>query len=289
MLNQDYLNLMGSVAGFAKKAGLNTDNLYSTTYEPTPPKQEKWNLAVSWKTLLGNDSILYSPKDERKPDFDKQLYLSVINGSKEQIEAYEKRAQEKGAEYFSKKIVALESIEPSPEFLALSTVEQVEHALHEAFHKTPKIFFGKEMPHLPWDEEEPAALVAGYLGTIHYFKGTELEDAAIAHWQKYLGLATSVNRLYKELDKTLGFGFRVDEEGLQMPQERILKERDAVLEKARQELGDQLGGPINNAFFLYWHYFYGELENMYNKVRETEDFGGIVKRLVNFNSWEVSG
>jgi|GEM_PF-1779713 len=286
MLNQDYLNLMSSVSEFAKKAGLNTDNLYRTTYEPKTQGQENWNLSVSWKTLLGNNGILYSPKDERKPDFDKRLYLPVINDSREQIAAYEKKAQEKGAEYFSKKIVALEDVEPSPEFLALSTVEQVEYAFHEAFHNTSKTAFGKETPHLPWDEEESAALVAGYLGAIHYFKGTELEDAAMAHWQKYFGLATSFNRLYKDLDKTLGFGFRVDENGLQMSQERVLQEREIVLEKARRELGDQLGGPINNAFFLYWHYFYGKLEKTYNKVRETDDFESIVKRLVNFDSPE---
>ncbi|VVB59452.1 Uncharacterised protein [uncultured archaeon] len=271
MLNQEYLTLMESVSGFAKKAGLNTDNLYSDTYEPKPSGQEKWNLSVSWKTLLGNSCILYSSKDELKPDFDNRLYAQVITDSKEQIRAYEKKAQEKGAEYFSKKVVALAGVEPSPEFLALSTVEQVEYALHEAFHNTLKTVSEKETPHLPWDDEEAAALVVGYIGAIHFFKGTELEDAAIAHWQKYLGLASSVNRLYKELDETLGFGFRVDEHRHQMSQERILQERDEVLERARQELGDKLGGPINNAFFVYWHYFYGDMEKMYGKVKEMEN------------------
>ncbi|MFH0936194.1 MAG: hypothetical protein V1815_00765 [Candidatus Woesearchaeota archaeon] len=282
MKYNEYLQLMKSVSDFGKKSDLNTDNLYKNNYTPTD--HEKWVISVSWKTSIDNSDILYSSMDEYKPDFDKSLKFPIVVGSKEQIKSYEKKAEEQDAEYFSKKSIAFDGfIQPSSEFLALNTVEQVEYALHEAFHNTPKLFFGKEQAKLFPEYEEASAFVIGHIGSIHYFNETELKPQAIAHLQKHLNLANLVNRFYNELEEVLSFRAGTDKKPISQEQKMI--DREKLLEKARKELGNNLGGPINNAFFVYWNYFYGKVGKMYGKIRDLNDFKKIVLKMKTFDKW----
>ncbi len=282
MAKKKYLELMASVADFGKEAGLNTDKLYKGNY--TPVEGDNHVISVSHKIQVDNSEILYSCMDEYNPEFDRRLKFPFIGGSEKQIERYKAMAIEKDAEYFTKKSVAFDGfVQPSPEFLAMGPVAQVEYAIHEAFHKTSKLFFGQKQHSLPPEHEEASALVVGYLGSIHYFKDSGLEQEAVDHWGKNFMLAKKVNQFSRELEETLSF--RCDDNKQPVSMEQKLEERQILLEKAGSEFKGELGGPVNNAFFVYWDYFYKQLEPIYNKVKESRDFKEIVQKAKTFDSW----
>ena len=279
---EEYLDLMSSVSEFGMNAGLNTQDLYSKTLQNET--LNLWVISVSHKTSLDNYGILYSPRDEYKPNFNRQLTLPVIPAPLEQIEKYKARALEVDAEYFCKKCIASGGkVELSSDFLKLSKVEQVEYALHEAFHATSKQFFGRKVEQLSFEYEEGSALIVGYLGAVNYFRNTNLAEDAERHWQKHFTLARKVNKFVGELEEI--YAFRVGEDQRPVPQEQKLREKEELLKKARIELSDNLGTPINNAFFIYWHPFYCELEQMYDKVKNAKDFTEVVRRLTSFENW----
>ncbi|MBI3190885.1 hypothetical protein HYZ41_04240 [archaeon] len=282
MNHEEYLQLMKSVSSFGKRHGLNIDKLYRDNYTSTD--YENWVISVSWKTRLDNSNILYSHEDEYSSDFDTRLKFPIVVGPRKQIDKYRIMSEEKCAEYFSKKSIASNGfVQPSPEFLALSTVEKVEYTLHEAFHNTSKLFFGNKQDNLPPAYEEASALTIGYVGCVHYFDLTDLKPQAIAHCQKYLNLARLVNGFYNELNEVLGF--RIGEDKSIIQNDQKMQEREELLERAKTKLGNELGGPINNAFFIYWNYFYEKLEKMHDKVRDLKDFGEVVQRLRTFDRW----
>ncbi|UCG95404.1 MAG: hypothetical protein JSV92_05215 [archaeon] len=276
MEHKEYVQLMRSVSDFARRYGLETTNLYS---DKNITNDDKWAISVSWKNRLSNNEILYSYIDEYKPDFDKKLKFPIVFGPREKIEEHMKMAEKKNADYFSKKAVSSDGhILPSPEFLDLSIVKKVEYALHEAFHNTPKLFFEEERDRISkWQYEEASAFFVGYLGAVHYFNEDGLRQQAIDHYQKNLNLGRSVNRFYNELDEILCF--RVGKDGTQLSQEIIMAEREEVLERAKKELKDNLGGPINNAFFVYYHTFFEKIDDVYEKIKDSVDFGEIIQKI----------
>lgn len=190
-----------------------------------------------------------------KPDFDRRLCFPIIAGTKEEIKELADKAAAKNADVFSKKVIAGNGyVQPNDEFLALDAVAQAEYAFHEAWHAKPKKdVFGREIPLFGPRLEEGCALAIGYSGAIDFFRGTEHEQDAIAHYEKNIALAKMANEFYKELDKI--YAFRVSKDGRPIPTEQVEMERDEVFRRARAELGNELGSPINNAFFVYWDHF----------------------------------
>jgi len=271
---QNYLELMKSVCDYAREIGLETEGLVR---EKHTPSKEIWVISVSWKHLLDNSTILYNPIDRFKPNFKRELDSPVITGTRREVEGYRRRAEKESAEWFFKKSIAYGGfITPSPEFLALEEVEQVEVALHESFHRTRKRFGSREVLYLPcWEEEH--ALVAGNLATRDYFRNTPLEQEARKNVEKHLALVGKVNRFYEEISQVLSF--RVGEDRRPIPIEKKLEDREVILKRAKQDIGTELGLPINNAFFIYWHYFYSMLPAAYDRVKELGDIKEIINKL----------
>jgi hypothetical protein len=275
---QQYKDLMQSVSEFAGKVGLNNNGLYRDSYEPNS-KESPWVISVSWRNQLSGSRILYTPREDLDPNLRFKLEFPIIAGTKNETECYRRRAEEVGAEYFLKQSISADGfVQPSPEFLGLGKVRQVEYALHEAFHATSKDFMGNEVQHLPIPSEEEAyAMVAGHLGAIYYFKGSNLESQAVSHWQKHSDLVNKIVQFYRRLEGIYASGG--DGEGKPVSQEQILKEREIVLLEAREVLGNELGSPINNAFFRYWNYFYGGMPRVCQRVSKLENICDIVERL----------
>lgn len=273
----EYLTLMKSVSKFAGKIGLNPRGLYKETYNPST-NETKWVISVSWKDNISNSGILCNPK-EVDPNTRFRLEFPFIIGTQSEIRGYAKKAEDAGAEYFLKQSIAGDgSVEPSPSFLDLSKVVQVEYAFHEAFHSATKDFLGTEFKHYPIpSKEEACAMIAGHLGAIAYFKGSPLEHEAESNWQKHFNLAKKVNKFHKRLRNLYSCRAKLD--GSLIPLEQILEEREEEFSDAKKSFGGELGGPINNAFFLYWDYFYGDITWEYKRLPQFGDIREIVDRL----------
>ena len=120
-------------------------------------------------------------------------------------------------------------------------------------------------------------MIDGHIGAIAYFKGSNLEDEALSHWQKHLDFANKVIKFYKRLQEI--YTSKAENEGRYASQEQKLKEREEVFSTAREQFGNELGLPINNAFFRYWNYFYGVIPREYKRVSGLENISEAVKRL----------
>ena len=275
---QEYQLLMKSVSAFAGKIGLNPHGLYKETYNPST-NEPSWVISVSWKDKLDGSDVLYTSDKKLEPKVRFKLEFPVITGIESEIKRYAKKAEDVGAEYFLKQSISSdEFVEPLPSFLGLSKVIQVEYALHEAFHVTSKYFMGREVQQIPVPmREEARAMIAGHIGAIAYFKGSDLEDEALSHWQKHLDFANKVIQFYKRLQEI--YTSKAENEGRYASQEQKLKEREEVFSTAREQFGNELGLPINNAFFRYWNYFYGVVPIEYKRVSGLENIYEAVKRL----------
>ncbi len=273
---KEYAELMKSVANFASSIGLNTEDFYRCVHVPS---EDKWVISVSHKDYIGDKHILYSHKDTLKPDFDKRLLFPVFVGSREEINHHRKIAEDNDADIFIRKNIACEFVQPSPEFLALSKVEQVEYALHEAFHNTSKYFAGRKMPSLSRSLEEGSAFVAGHFGAVHYFKDTKLEKEAVRHCKKHIGL---VRKFYKFYERLKGiYNYRLDFQDKPISTEQVMQKREDILKEAKIEFKEELGRPVNNAFFLYYNYFYEKVPVLLDeRIREASDISQIVEILL---------
>lgn len=275
-MNEKFNTLMQKVCQFAQDIDLNTTGLVRDRYDEKTCN--RWVISTSWKHLLDNSYILWDQKDEYSPTFNPLIRFPFVSGKKEEIESYKKRAEEKGAEWFSKQSIAFDGfVAPSPEFLAMTEIEQVEYALHESFHRTKKRWGNVERDHLSPEWEEARALVTGYIGATAFFGGSENESHARAHMEKHLDLARKVNQYYKQLDSVCGF--RIGKDCRPVPKEQILAEREEVLGRARKDLGSQLGTPVNNAFFIYWHHFDERFPQTYDKVKDLDVTEAVGKLL----------
>ncbi len=275
---EEYKTLMKSVSVFAEKIGLNNQGLYRETYEPST-NEAKWVITVSWKNQLDCSGILYTPDQKLDPQTRFKLEFPIVVGTESEIKGYAKKAEEVGAEYFLKQSISNNGfVEPSPSFLGLGRVKQVEYALHEAFHVTTKYFMGREVPQIPIPmEEEACAMIAGHLGAFAFFKGSPLENEALLHYQKHFDLANKIVQFRKRLEDI--YKLRADSEESLISQKQKLKEREEVFSDAKEQFGDELGSPINNAFFRYWNYFYGAIPREYKRVSGLENICDVVKRL----------
>jgi len=185
-------------------------------------------------------------------------------GGKEEVERLKGLTELADGDCFIKSVYAWDGfIQPSPTFLSFSPVEQVEYALHEAYHQTKKDLFTRS-------DEEPHACVVGHLGAIDFFRGTNLEKAARSHWQRVLNFSKQVHDYYWNL-----FDLYKSEN----TREYKMAERERILSRAREEIGTSWGTQINNAFFVYWNYFYGGVERSYGFVEQMKDFKSVVRRL----------
>lgn len=272
---EEYESFMQSLSEYASSIGLEANNLYKDTYEPF--NIDKWVISVSWKTELDSWYVLCSENDDKT--LIRTLNYPIVVGTKAEIESYLRKAEDADAECFLKQCISWSGfIQPSPHFMGLSKVEQAEYTFHEAYHSAKKCFFEKEVEHLPsGSEEEACAFVAGYLSAINYFKGSELEEEAIKHFQNHLTLANKIVQFYDELYAV--YLFRVGEDKRPIPLEQDMKDREKVFAKAKSVFGGRLGEPINNAFFIYWHYFYRDVPRVYKKVEGSQDICEIVKTL----------
>ncbi len=164
---EEYESFMHSISESAGRVGLNSYNLYSDTCEQS--QVDKWVISVSWKTSLDSWYILCSEDDPE--NLVRRFNYPFVVGTKEEIESYLRKAETVGAECFSKQSTAWNGfIQPSPQFMELSRVEQAEYAFHESYHSTKKCFLGWEVQHLPsGSEEEARAFVAGHLSMVNYF------------------------------------------------------------------------------------------------------------------------
>lgn len=275
----EYKTLMNKVCEFANDMGLEASGLIKDNSDNDTV--DRHVISVSSKFQLDDSDILYNFRDTLKSDFDKRLVFPVVGGTEQEILRYKKMAEEKGAEVFTKKSIAFDGfIRPTREFLALSEVEQVEYALHESFHRTKKKYCGRGVDHLSFDEE-PRAVIAGHLGAISFFEGTEREQEAKDHYVKHLGLARKVNKYYQELTDT--FRFRLGDDGRPLDLIHKLKDKDEVIRRAELDFKDQLGGPVNNAFFIYWNFFYCRVADTAGKVAEIKDIKTAIHQLKTFD------
>ena len=272
---REYQSLMSEVSNYCRQIGLEAEGLIK---DVCSKQEDRWIISVSWKRLMDNSGILYDPRDEFKTNFQARLKFPSVTGTKTEIESYKRMAETKGAEWFAKKSISFDGfVEPSSDFLAMSRVEQVEYAFHESFHRTPKILGDRKVDHLPFAWEEPHAAVVGYLVAIGYFTGKNEEVQARRHWEKHLGLALKVNQFCQELGEV--YSLRLDKDNRPIGIQQTLIDREAVLERARSEMGINLGEPINNAFFLYWNYFYGGLHEAYEKVSHLTNIKDVISTL----------
>lgn len=272
---EEYKFFMRSLSEYAASIGLEANNLYKDTYEAS--NVDKYVLSVSRRTELDSWYILCSENDDKT--LIRTLNYPIVVGTKEEIDSYLRKAEDADAECFSKQCISWSGfIQPSPYFMGLNKVEQAEYALHEAYHSTKKCFLEREVQYLPsGSEEEARAFVAGHLSAINYFKGSELEEEAIKHFQNHLDLANKILQFYDELYNI--YSFRVGEDKRPIPLEQDMKDREKVFTKAKSVFDDNLGGPINNAFFIYWHYFYGHVPRAHKRVENLKDICDVIRRL----------
>ena len=251
----EYPQLAKRVSKYASSIGLNTNRLFRNSCEEG---EEKWSLVVSRKDRLRKGALIDSPKDPRLNFVCKSITLN-------EMDEYHKIIDEANCEGFVKRNLAWEGyVQPTPGFLLLNPVEQVEYALHEAFHQTEKLMS------LPW--EEPSACITGYLGAIDFFKGTDLEDLAITHWENILKFSNQIHDIYSRLDR-LYQAHRSKEEKNRV-RERVFSESTKLFE-------DKWGSPINNAFFVYWEHFYGSVPGIYERdIVRLKDMKDVVERLI---------
>jgi len=144
----------------------------------------------------------------------------------------------------------------------LEKVVQAEYFFHEAFHATTKFSLGSECPHFPLrNVEEACAFLAGHLAAVNYFKGTNLESESMKFFKSELGLAKNIHQFYKILNDVY----------THEPLEKVLETREDIFVRARKVFGSKLGGPINNAFFLYWNHYYGLVPLRYEGYRKAKN------------------
>ncbi len=275
---EEYIELMQKVTEFAKRIGLNTEGLYSEHYNLIT--DELWVLSVSTRTNFFASQILF---DDDNLGFDEKMRLNsdIIYGSKDEIEAYKKKAEAKGAEIFSKKSavwgVWCPLIRPSPEFLNLSQVEQVEYTIHEAFHLSKKDeHIGGSLNLAQY--EESAALVAGYIGAIEYFRNTALEEDARRLCDTKLGAMNKMLDYFNKLQYI--YHERMSDEHL--TEERVIELTDPIRNEAINEIGTSLGIPVNNAFFRYYFYFCQGIPSRIDKIHDIPDIVGAMDELRKF-------
>lgn len=275
-MTTEYPDLMRKVSEFGTSNGLNTQDLYRETYDPSTTENDRWVISVSRKTSFDTYRILLEPRDEFSRDPEKmKLKEDVVPGTREEVEGYREKAIGRDSDYFMKQSIAYAGfVQPTPDFLARSTVEQVEIALHEAFHGTSKIVFEREREQLPTiEEEESYASIAGFLGAVHFFKGTELEQEAIALWEKWHEIGKLIVQFYEELNT-------IYEAYPRKPKDEIMRLREEIFAKADKAFGDNLGpGPMNNAKILYWYHFYGRLEEDYKQIQNAKTYQEIIRIL----------
>lgn len=265
---EEYKSFMCSLSESARSIGLRSNGLWRYNYEES--RADHWVITVSRKTELDNLGILYSGNDNL---LFKKLNFPLVVGSKLDIEGYVKKAEEEGADFFTKQVIARNKfIQPSPQFMRLGKVKQSVIFFHESFHSTPKYFLGDEVSYNPIpSQEEGRAVIAGHLGAINYFKGTVFEGEAAERWKKNLDLAENIKRFYCELDDMY----------MDLSGSEALREREKVFKRAEKNFGgkSELGSPINNAFFLYWHYFYKDVPGIYKKIENLKDIHKVISAL----------
>lgn len=266
---EEYKGFMRSLSNSARRIGLSSNGIYRCKYEESGA--DRWAITVSRKTELNNMGVLYSGCNM----LSNKLNFPIVVCSKADIERYTKKAEEEGADFFTKYVIARQRfIQPSPQFMKLDKVKQAVIFFHEAYHSTPKYFWEMEVPYNSTpDREEASAVIAGHLGAINHFKGTDLEGRAEERWKKHLGLAEIIKGFYCELEDMYT--------RLSGHEEETMRERKEVFKRAEENLGNEsaLGGPINNAFFLYWNHFYGAVPSIYQEIGNPKHVDEVISAL----------